>query len=112
MKKNTDSILKHSEISEKEIEKYLVRQVKEFGGLCLKYSNPNMTGYPDRIVLLAHHLSFFVEVKSKGKKPTRQQELRHEQLRDLSFPVYVVDSKEQVDDIMQSWKRLINIYLK
>ena len=52
MKKSIENIVHHSEVSEKEIEKYLVKQVRAMGGICLKYSNANMVGYPDRVAVL------------------------------------------------------------
>ena len=47
MKKSVDNILRHSELSEKSIERYLFDRVRQSGGVCLKYSNPNMGGYPE-----------------------------------------------------------------
>ena len=36
---------------ENDIEKYLVRRVKQMGGLALKFVSPSMAGVPDRIVI-------------------------------------------------------------
>lgn len=106
MKKNIENIVKHSEVSEKAIERYLVKCVTTIGGLCLKYSNPNVTGYPDRLVLLPCGFLFWVELKSKGKRPTDIQRLRHQELKALGHTVFVADSKEQVDRILGKfiWK--------
>ena len=38
----------------------------------------------------------FAEMKAPGQKPRPLQGLRHEQLRDLGFRVYVIDGKEQI----------------
>lgn len=46
------NIVKHAEVSEKSIERYLCEVVKKLGGVCLKYANPNMAGYPDRVALM------------------------------------------------------------
>ena len=35
---------------EKDIEKYLVRQVKQMGGLALKFVSPSMAGVPDYVI--------------------------------------------------------------
>ena len=43
MKKQVENIVRHSEVSEKAIEAYLVKRCKESGLLCLKYSNANKT---------------------------------------------------------------------
>jgi len=87
--------------SEKNIEKYLREQIeKRVHGVCLKFASMTETGYPDRIVLLPGGAAYFFELKSKGEKPTRLQSVRHEQLRDLGFPVFVIDSKESVDEVI------------
>lgn len=85
------------ERSEKWLESQLVKKIRERGGLALKYSNANRTGYPDRLVLLPGGRAYFVELKSRGRKPTRLQSLRHEELRALGFGVAVVDSLEALD---------------
>ena len=100
MKKQVENIIRHSEVSEKAIEAYLVRRCKESGLLCLKYSNANTTGYPDRVVCLPHCNVVWVELKSKGKKPTKLQEIRHQELRELGHQVFVIDSKEGVDKLI------------
>ena len=49
MKKNIANIVNHADVSEKMIECYLCDSVKQMGGVCLKYSNAGMVGYPDRM---------------------------------------------------------------
>ena len=39
MSKKIDNIVRHAEVSEKAIERYLAACVKELGGICLKYAN-------------------------------------------------------------------------
>ena len=98
-----------SERSEKTIERYLRCKVDELGGVCLKFSSMTETGYPDRIVLFPGGLMAFVELKSTGKKPTKLQEIRHGQLREMGFPVYVVDDKEGVDTTLEELRRYYEI---
>lgn len=93
-------IADNSEVSEKAIERYLVEEVERRGGLCLKYDNPHSIGYPDRIVILPGYPIVWVEVKSKGKKPRPIQEKRHAQLRNLGQRVFVIDSREGVQDVL------------
>lgn len=100
--------MKHSEISEKSIEAYLVKRVKEMGGVALKYFNPNMVGYPDRIVLLPKGRVIWVELKSFGKKPRGIQLVRIQHLKDLGFSVHVADSKSKVDEILKDYEKEIH----
>lgn len=97
MKKNVENIVRHSEVSEKAIEKYLFDCIKMVGGVCLKYSNPNMTGYPDRVAIMPNGVTAWVELKSKGKKPNKLQIVRIEAMQQLGHKVYVIDSKQGVD---------------
>lgn len=100
--KRYNEIAENARVSEKAIEAYLVKQAEAHGGLALKYSNVNQTGYPDRLLILPHKPAVWVELKSKGKKPRPLQELRHQQLRELGQAVYVADSREKVDEIINN----------
>lgn len=104
MKRAIKAIVKHSEVSEKAIERYLVERVESLGGICLKYVNFSYSGYPDRIVMLPGGWTAWVELKSRGRKPTFLQTLRHEALRAVGQWVYVADSRERVDEIIDDWK--------
>ena len=42
----------------------------------------------------------FAEVKAPGKKPRPLQVKRHEQLRSLGFPVFILDDPEQILGIL------------
>lgn len=85
---------------EKEIEKKFVRAVKDRGGICPKLVSPGMDGMPDRMALLPGERVIFVEVKAPGKKPRPLQVLRHRQLTELGFEVYVLDGVEQIPAIL------------
>ena len=105
--KNTDNITRHSEVSEKAIEKHLSEQVRRLGGVCLKYSNANMVGYPDRVVCLPHGKTVWVELKSKGKKPTKMQTIRQAELACLGHEVYCIDNRQTIDELIKIWKNEI-----
>ena len=83
---------------EKQIEQYLVKQVKSLGGLSLKLTS--LIGIPDRLVLLPEGRCIFVELKRPGEKPRKVQVLRIKQLRKLSFKTYVADSYESIDKLL------------
>ncbi len=86
---------------EKSIERKLVKMVSAMGGLALKFVSPGMAGVPDRLVLLPGGKIAFVEMKAPGEKPRPLQRLRHGQLRDLGFRVYVTDSQEQIVEMLE-----------
>ena len=88
------------EMREKIIERKLAAAVKKTGGMALKFVSPGFDGMPDRIVLLPDEHIAFVEVKAPGKKPRPLQLVRHRLLRKLGFPVYVIDSADQIGGML------------
>ena len=85
---------------EKEIELQLVMAVKKMGGRAVKFISPGFDGMPDRLVLLPGGRCGFVEVKAPGKKMRALQRVRHEMLKGLGFKAYVLDSREQIEEII------------
>lgn len=80
------------EDSEKILEKQLIIEIKQKNGWCLKLWSISFTGLPDRLILLPEARIYFVELKSKGKKPTPRQMWVHERLRQFGFKVYWIDT--------------------
>ncbi len=104
MTKTAEALTHHAQESEKAIERRLANKVRALGGLCLKFASASATGYPDRLVCLPGGKAVWVELKSKGKRPTRFQELRHQELREKGFEVYVADSAAAVDALAAKWR--------
>lgn len=86
---------------EKQIEARLKREVEKAGGLALKFISPGTGGVPDRIVLLPGKEVVFVELKGPSKSLRPLQLKRKKQLEALGFAVYVLDSYEAVEELMQ-----------
>ena len=82
---------------ESKIEKYLAQRVKAIGGLCWKFTSPNLRGVPDRVVILPNGLLVWVELKAPGKVPEPHQVRRHKELWQRGQRVIVIDSIEGVD---------------
>ena len=85
---------------EREIEQKLRKQAEACGCLCLKFVSPGRIGVPDRIILTPGGRAVFVELKAPGEKPRPIQFQCHAQLRKLGFDVYVVDSPEQIREVL------------
>jgi hypothetical protein len=86
---------------ESKIEKHLAMRVKEAGGLCWKFSSPNLRGVPDRVVILTLGRLCWVELKAPGKL---LQLRRHADLRARGHRVVVLDSIEAVDAFVEESK--------
>lgn len=87
---------------ESELEKKLRKAVESLGGLALKFVSPGLAGMPDRLVLIAIGKIGFVEVKAPKKKPRKLQKIRHKQLQELGFQVYVLDKESQIGGIIDA----------
>ena len=84
------------------IEQKLRKQVEACGCLCLKFVSPGRVGVPDRIILAPGGRTVFVELKAPGEKPSPVQFHVHARLRELGFPVYVVDGPEQIREVLNA----------
>lgn len=89
---------------ESQIEARLVRRIRELGGIAYKFTSPARRSVPDRLCILPDGVSFFVECKRPGEKPTEAQAREHAKLRALGHRVFVVDSYELVDSITESFQ--------
>ena len=84
---------------EKEVEKYLIDQVKKYGGLCYKFTAPGTRAVPDRIVLFSGR-TYFIELKRPGGKPRKDQVKMIEIFGKQNIPIQVIDSKAGVDQFI------------
>lgn len=89
---------------ESQIEARLVRRIREAGGVAYKFTSPARRSVPDRLCVMPGGVTFFVECKRPGEKPTEAQEREHARLRALGHRVYVVDSYRLVDLLTDSFQ--------
>ena len=90
---------------ESEIEKYLVKKIKNLGGVSYKFVSPGHAGVPDRICVLNNRVLFFVELKAPGKMTRPLQDMQIAKLRKYGQRVYVADSKDKIDEIIKTEAR-------
>lgn len=81
---------------EKEVEKYLVREIKKLGGVSFKFISPGNAGVPDRIVILPTGKVVFVELKTDKGKLTKLQESQIRKITGLGAEVKVLYGIEGV----------------
>ena len=85
---------------ESEVEAYLVKRGKELGGGSKTLEWIGRRGAPDQFIALFG--AFLVEVKAPGEKLRPEQEREHLFLRNNGVEVYVVDTIEGVDKLLDS----------
>ncbi|MCX7283942.1 MAG: hypothetical protein NTX28_07835 [Novosphingobium sp.] len=93
-------------LRESDIEKYLVKRVKELGGECRKIQFIGRPGAPDRLVMLPDvglrtDRTIWVELKAPGKKAEPHQLREHERMRKMGQRVVVIDSLAGVEELFK-----------
>lgn len=88
---------------EKKIEEYLIKKTKEAGGECFKWESRNSRRSLDRLLFLPGGQLIIVEIKRPGGKFRPAQPYMIKLLRGLGFRVEVIDSKEQIDQLFNTW---------
>ncbi|MDR1240728.1 MAG: VRR-NUC domain-containing protein [Oscillospiraceae bacterium] len=86
-------------MTEKKIEQKLIKAIRNFGGLALKFISPGFVGAPDRIILFPGGRSVFAELKSPEGKMRPIQVRRKQQLENLGFKVFVINSETEIEMI-------------
>lgn len=98
-------------IRERDVERYLVQQVKLLGGECRKIKWIGRTGAPDRLVMLppraiqsnghvVRGTTIWAELKAPGIAPEPHQYREHTRMRRMGQRVEVVDSFLAVDQVL------------
>lgn len=83
------------------VENHLRERVLALGGLCMKFIDPGQKGAPDRLVVLSGLPTFYVELKRpRLGKLAEHQKRYHKRLRDRGQRVWVLWSKEDVDEFL------------
>lgn len=86
---------------EKELEAKLRKEVKNLGGLCLKWVCPGWSGVPDRIILLPFGHVLFVEMKRpKGGRLDPMQKWWAKVLKRLGFYCNTIWTQEDLDTFL------------
>lgn len=87
---------------EKDVERYLVKKVKERGGWALKFVSPGIRGVPDRLILLPFGRVAFAELKRGGGELSAWQRKWRSILTGMGFRVGVLWSKADADSFLQA----------
>jgi len=89
---------------ERDVERLLKKRVESAGGLCFKFLS-GVSGVPDRLCLFVGGKVVFVETKRKGERPRPLQERQIRKIRELGFRVEVIDSKQGIEELIQSLEK-------
>ena len=83
---------------EKHIEAYLVKRVKEMGGIAYKFTSPAHRGVADRVVCLPDGVVWFIELKALGGRLSPLQKVFADDMARLRQKYVCLWSREHVDE--------------
>lgn len=89
---------------EKDVERLLVKGIKELGGVAYKFVSPGNSGVPDRVVVLPDGRVIFVELKTTTGKLSAIQTRQIVRLEQLRCEVRVLYGVEEVKDFLERLK--------
>ena len=87
---------------EKQVEAYLIKRVKDVGGLTYKFTSPAHRGVADRIVCLPNGQTWFVEVKTEGGRLSELQKVFAADMAKMNQNYTCLWNKEQIDEFITS----------
>ena len=82
---------------EKDIERYLKREIEAMGGLCLKFISPGNAGVPDRLILLPGGRVWLVELKTEAGRVRPLQRWWQKRLQKVGVPSLVIKSRVEAE---------------
>ena len=88
-------------VREREVEKYLCKEMHKIGYDCIKFVPDQLPGMPDRLVLLENGRVLWVELKTDGGRLSAVQKYRHAHLVSQGHNVIVIWNKDQVDALVK-----------
>lgn len=88
-------------IRERDVESYLVDELKKAGYPCIKFQPDNKVGMPDRIVLLPQGKVIWAELKTDNGRLEEIQKLQHRKLQQAGHRVVVIWNRDGVDALVK-----------
>ena len=93
---------------ERDIEKWLRRQVESLGGLAFKFTSPGNDGVPDRLAVLPGGLIYFVELKTDRGRLSPLQVWQQDRRRQLGVNVAVIRGMEEAAEFIEEVRDAIH----
>ncbi len=86
---------------EKEIERRMVKMVRERGGLCYKFVSPSNPGVPDRLIITPDGRVIFVEIKTDIGRLAKIQKWQISEMQKRGADVRVVKGWDAVKKLVE-----------
>ena len=95
---------------ERDIEKWLRRQVESLGGLAFKFTSPGNDGVPDRQVILPGGLIYFVELKTDRGRLSPIQVWQQDRLDALGCQVRTIRGMDEAAEFIEEVREAMQAY--
>lgn len=93
---------------ERDIEKWLRRQVENLGGLAFKFTSPGNDGVPDRLAVLPGGLIYFIELKTDRGRLSPLQVWQQDRLRQLGVNAAVIRGMDEAVEFIEEVRDAIH----
>ena len=94
---------------ERDVEKWLRKEIEKMGGLAFKWTSPGNDGVSDRIVILPGGRVHFVELKTDGGEPRPLQVWQLERLRHLGCNAEVIRGMDEAAAFIEEVRDAIHM---
>ena len=85
---------------ERDIEEWLVRQVRELGGIADKFVSPGNPGVPDRLIIIPGGHVIFVELKTEIGRMSNIQKWQRERYRKMGADFRIIKGKKEAEEFI------------
>lgn len=85
---------------ERDIEEWLVRQIRELGGIADKFVSPGNPGVPDRLIVIPGGHVIFVELKTEIGRMSNIQKWQRERYRKMGVDFRIIKGKKEAEDFI------------
>ncbi len=89
---------------EAKIEEWLVKQIKELGGIADKFVSPANPGVPDRLIVMPGGKVYFVELKTEIGRLSNIQKWQRDRYRERGAEVRIVKGMDQAKEFIKELK--------
>ncbi|MCM1190530.1 MAG: VRR-NUC domain-containing protein [bacterium] len=93
---------------ERDVERWLRRQIENRGGMFLKFTSPGNAGVPDRIIILPGGKIHFAELKTERGRLSAVQKWQVRRLRDHDAVVVLISGRAAAENYLAA----VDLYLQ
>lgn len=88
-------------VRERDIERWLVGQIKRMGGEAFKFVSPGNDGVPDRMVCMPGGRIYFIELKTEEGGPSKIQTYQIRRFQKLGCDVRIISGREEAEQFIK-----------